>query len=82
MTRGGRADIVAAALNQSTIIWPHVQVIKLHTNMRVQRLLAMDGPDAQANAARMATFAEFLKGVGDGTEQVSPMQLAGHSCSR
>ncbi len=37
--RGTRGDVVTAALNRSSI-WQHVRVFKLHTNMRVQRLLA------------------------------------------
>jgi len=37
--RGTRGDVVAATLNRSSI-WQHVRVFKLHTNMRVQRLLA------------------------------------------
>jgi len=37
--RGTRGDVVAAALNRSSI-WQHVRVFKLHTNMRMQRLLA------------------------------------------
>jgi ATP-dependent DNA helicase PIF1 len=32
--RGTRGDVVAAALNHSSI-WQHVHVFKLHTNMRV-----------------------------------------------
>jgi hypothetical protein len=32
--RGTRGDVVAAALNRSSI-WQHVCVFKLHTNMRV-----------------------------------------------
>jgi hypothetical protein len=32
--RGTRGDVVAAALNRSSI-WQHVRVFKLHTNMRV-----------------------------------------------
>jgi hypothetical protein len=35
---GTRGDDVTAALNRSSI-WQHVRVFKLHTNMRVQRLL-------------------------------------------
>jgi hypothetical protein len=34
-----RGDVFVAALNRSSI-WQHVRVFKLHTNMRVQRLLA------------------------------------------
>jgi ATP-dependent DNA helicase PIF1 len=36
--RDTRGDVVAAALNRSSI-WQHVRVFKLHTNMHVQRLL-------------------------------------------
>jgi len=36
---GTRGDVVAATLNRSSM-WQHVRVFKLHTNMRVQRLLA------------------------------------------
>jgi hypothetical protein len=46
--RGTRGD-VAAALNRSSI-WQHVHVFKLHTNMRVQRLLAQGGAHAQVDA--------------------------------
>ncbi len=49
--RGTRGDVVAAALNRSSI-WQHVRVFKLHTNMRVQRLLAQGGAHAQADATR------------------------------
>jgi hypothetical protein len=49
--RGTRGDVVAAALNRSSI-WQHVRVLKLHTNMRVQRLLAQGGAHAQADATR------------------------------
>jgi hypothetical protein len=49
--RGTRGDVVAAALNRSSI-WEHVRVFKLHTNMRVERLLAQGGAHAQANATR------------------------------
>jgi hypothetical protein len=48
---GTRVDVVAAALNRSSI-WQHVHVFKLHTNMCVQRLLAQGGAHAQANATR------------------------------
>jgi hypothetical protein len=37
--RDTKGDVVAVALNHSSI-WQHVCVFKLHTNMRVQRLLA------------------------------------------
>jgi len=43
--RGTRGDVVATTLNCSNI-WQHVRVFKLHTNMRVQRLLAQGGAHA------------------------------------
>jgi len=46
---GTRGDVVVAALNRSSI-WQHVRVFKLHTNMRVQRLLAQGGAHAQVDA--------------------------------
>ncbi len=49
--RDTRRDVVVAALNHSSI-WQHVRVFKLHTNMRVQRLLAQGGAHAQADATR------------------------------
>ncbi len=49
--RGTRGDVVAAALNRSNI-WQHVRVFKLHTNMRVQRLLVQGGAYAQADTTR------------------------------
>jgi ATP-dependent DNA helicase PIF1 len=49
--RGTRGDVVAAALNRSSI-WQHVHGFKLHTNMRVQKLLAQGGAHAQADATR------------------------------
>jgi ATP-dependent DNA helicase PIF1 len=69
--RGTRGDVVAAALNRSSI-WQHVRVFKLHTNMRVQRLLAQGGAHAQADAKRQQTFADYLQRVGEGAENVYP----------
>jgi len=43
--RGTKGDVIAVALNYSSI-WQHVRVFKLHTNMRVQRLLAQGGAHA------------------------------------
>jgi len=48
---GTRGDVIVAALNCSNI-WQHVRVFKLHTNMRVQRLLAQGGAHAHADATR------------------------------
>jgi hypothetical protein len=56
--RGTRGDVVAADLNHSNI-WQHVRVFKLHTNMRVQRLLAQGGAHAQADATRQQAFAHL-----------------------
>jgi hypothetical protein len=43
--RGTKGDVVATALNR-TSIWQHVHVFKLHTNMCVQKLLAQGGAHA------------------------------------
>jgi len=69
--RNTKGDVVAAALNRSNI-WQHVRVFKLHTNMRVQRVLAQGGAHAQANATRQQTFADYLQHVGEGTERMYP----------
>jgi hypothetical protein len=69
--RGTRGDVVAATLNHSSI-WQHVRVFKLHTNMRVQRLLAQGGAHAQADATRQQTFDDYLQRVGEGAENVYP----------
>jgi hypothetical protein len=63
--RGTRGDVIAAALNRSSI-WQHVRVFKLHTNMRVQRLLVQGGPHAEADATRQQAFADYLQRVGGG----------------
>jgi hypothetical protein len=69
--RDTRGDLIAAALNRSSI-WQHVHVFKLHTNMRVQRLLAQGGVHAQVDATRQQAFADYLQCVGEGTERVYP----------
>jgi hypothetical protein len=46
-----KGDVIAAALKRSSI-WQHVRVFKLHTNMRVHRLLAQGGAYAQVDATR------------------------------
>jgi hypothetical protein len=66
--RGKRSDIVAASLNRAPTIWSNVKQYRLHINMRVQRLLAADRPDAAAQALEQQEYADFLKRVGDGTE--------------
>lgn len=65
--RGQRADVMHADLNQSATIWRHVRVLRLHTNMRAQRLLAAAGAGAADAARRQQEWADFLKFVGDGT---------------
>ena len=82
VTKARKAEIVAATLNQSTIIWPHVHVIKLHTNMRVQRMLASDGPNAQADALCLGAFAAYIKRIGDGTEPVRSLSQAWQKLGR
>jgi ATP-dependent DNA helicase PIF1 len=57
--RGTRGDVVAASLNRSSI-WQHVRILKLHTSMHVQRLLAQGGAHAQADATRQEAFADYL----------------------
>ncbi len=69
--RGTRGDVVAATLNRSSI-WHHVCVFKLHTNMRVQRLLAQGGAHAQADATREHAFVDYLQHVGEGAKRVYP----------
>jgi hypothetical protein len=69
--RGTRGDVVAAALNHSSI-WQHVRVFKLHTNMRVQRLLAQGGAHAQVDATQQQAFADYLQHVGEGAKRVYP----------
>jgi ATP-dependent DNA helicase PIF1 len=69
--RGIKGDVVATALNRS-IIWQHVRVFKLHTNMRVQRLLAQGGAHAQGDATRQQAFTDYLQRVGEGAERVYP----------
>ncbi len=49
-----------------------MRVFKLHTNMRVQRLLAQGGAHAQVNATRQQTFADYLQRVGEGVECMYP----------
>jgi ATP-dependent DNA helicase PIF1 len=60
---------VAASLNQSARLWPHVQVFTLHQNMRVAQL-QLQGDEASAH--RQQDFADYLKRIGDGTETVYP----------
>ena len=55
--RGHRADTVNAMIKRS-YIWPSVEVMKLKTNMRVQR--------AVSDNEEQAYFARFLNDLGDG----------------
>jgi hypothetical protein len=70
--RGGRGQTVAAALNQSARLWPHVRVLRLHTNMRVMCLLAAGSAAANAATAMQQDWADYLERVGDGTERTYP----------
>jgi ATP-dependent DNA helicase PIF1 len=69
--RGTRGDVVVASLNRSSI-WQHVRILKLHTNMHVQRLLAQGGAHAQVDATRQEAFADYLQCVGEGAERMYP----------
>jgi len=73
--KGSKSDIIAVTLNQSRILWPHVKVLRLTTNMRVQRLLQHGDPE---EARRLQDFADYLKRVGDGAESVN-FQVGGDS---
>jgi len=66
---GYHAEIVSSALNQASF-WPHVSILKLHLNMRVQ-LLHHSGDTEGAN--RQASFASWLQRIGEGTEQTFPI---------
>jgi ATP-dependent DNA helicase PIF1 len=66
-----RGDVVAATLNRFSIC-QHVRVFKMHTNMRVQRLLAQGGAHAQGDATRQQAFADYLQRVGEGVERIYP----------
>ena len=59
--KGTRTEIVNASFNRSKL-WTNVQILKLTTNMRVQRLTGAD-----QNKAR--EFAEYLLRIGEGREQ-------------
>ncbi len=69
--RGTKGDVIVATLNRSSI-WQHVRVFKLHTNMRVQKLLAQGGAHAQADATWQHAFIDYLQRVGEGTKRVYP----------
>ena len=71
--KGSRGDVVRAALKRSSQLWPHVQVMPLHVNMRVQRLLADGLPAAEQQA-----FADLLQRIGEGREPVHPQYGEDH----
>ncbi len=75
VVKGTRGDIVSASLNQSTRLWPHVRVFKLHQNMRVARLQTAGDV---AGAQELQGFADYLQRLGEGTEQVYP--AVGEDC--
>ena len=60
---------MSSALNQSSF-WPHVSILKLHLNKRVQLLLHSGDSEA---ADRQANFASWLQRIGEGTEQSFPV---------
>jgi hypothetical protein len=59
--KGTRTDIVKASFNRS-LLWPSIQILKLKTNMRIQRLSGADQVKAQE-------FAEYLLRIGEGKEE-------------
>ncbi|GFH30705.1 ATP-dependent DNA helicase, partial [Haematococcus lacustris] len=60
---GTRAGIVGAGLNSSHL-WPHIKVVRLQTNMRVQQLAGTDPEQAQ----QQQEFADLLLAVGEGRD--------------
>jgi ATP-dependent DNA helicase PIF1 len=69
--RGTRPAIVNACIKRSPL-WQHVHVLPLTINMRVQRLLALGGTDAEAMAQQQ--FATDLLSIGEGTA-VNPLLI-------
>jgi ATP-dependent DNA helicase PIF1 len=67
--KGSRGQIVNASVKRSRL-WEHVQVLQLHTNMRVQRLTA-----AGQDATELQWWADWLRKVGEGTERVADSSL-------
>jgi hypothetical protein len=59
--KGTRSDIVNAAFKRS-LLWMHIQVLKLTINMRVKRTASNNQEQAQ-------NFANYLLRVGEGKEQ-------------
>eukprot|EP00775_Hariotina_reticulata_P001348 gene1348-biopygen2642 len=68
---GNRGEIVAATLKRSNIIWPHVQMFRLHENMRVSTL-RHQGDEQLAQQLEEFICCRFLKRVGEGSEQEYP----------
>ena len=61
--RGSRAAVTAACLSRSSTIWPHLEVLTLRRNMRLQG----GGVNAQ--------FAEWLAGLSRDPEMAGPVTL-------
>ena len=62
-----KAGVIAATLNHSPL-WREVQVLRLHRNMRVQRI--RDAGDEQ-RALALEQFSRWLLRVGNGTEPIN-----------
>ncbi|XP_070008573.1 uncharacterized protein [Nicotiana sylvestris] len=59
ITKGARQEIVKATLN-SSYLWPHCQVLKLTTNMRLQ------GNISGADLDDLKEFSDWILAIGDG----------------
>ena len=57
--------------------WSSFKVLKLRTNVRVQRALALGGSNAEASAA----YSKWLERVGDGTERTYAREGQEDSCA-
>ena len=74
VAKGGRADVVAASLKSSGL-WRHFQVLRLDGNLRVERLLAAEGPSAsQERRQQLQDHADWMRRIGDGAEPTYPAQ--------
>jgi hypothetical protein len=58
----GTRNLIVAATHPNSYLWRHVRVLRLHVNMRVQRLLAEGRP-----AAAQQAWAAWLQQLGEGT---------------
>jgi ATP-dependent DNA helicase PIF1 len=67
LPKASRGQVVNASLRRSRKVWPHVRVLPLHENMRVQRLIA-EGQDA----TKQRDWALWLQRIGEGLEEVFP----------